>query len=102
MSDYEQRALVERAVQKCEAYAEEIMGEDVSTFTQTTMWDDGDFQVMVWHGKGHEEQPWRQDAEKVEYNHFEEEFVYADITRMVHRHTIQTNEAIVLEERRVS
>jgi len=55
-------------VQKCEHYADSEFSEE-AYFTQLTKWQDGDFRVMVWHGKGHEQQPYRQAYEKIEYVH---------------------------------
>lgn len=89
-------AAIEDAVEKCEAYADELFDGD-EHFTQITKWQDGDFRILVWHGKGHEQEPYRRRAEKVTYRHQVGAFVYVDFTHMIDHHTDEYHESIVLE-----
>jgi hypothetical protein len=90
-------ALVNAAVKRCERHAEELFDGDTS-FTQTTTWDDGDFRVLVWHGLGYDEEPYRQSAEKVTYNYEEGSIYYAEFTRYIDRHDDEYHESRRLED----
>jgi hypothetical protein len=83
-------------VSRCESYAGELFGGE-DQFTQVTKWQDGDFKVLVWHGKGHDESPYRSRAEKITYRHHDGLIVYADFTHRIDHHTDVYHESRVLE-----
>lgn len=83
-------------VAKCEEYADELFsGEEY--FTQITKWQDGDFRVLVHHGMGHKQEPYRRRAEKITYRHFDGMIVYSDETQMIDHHSDETHESEKLE-----
>ena len=88
---------IENVVSKCESYAEELFDDD-KYFTQVTKWQDGDFRVLVHHGKGYGDAPYRSRAEKVTYRHHDGVIVYVDETRLIDHHTDETHESRELEQ----
>ena len=83
-------------METCEAYAEALFDGD-EWFTQLTKWQDGDFRVLVWHGKGHAERPYRHRAEKITYRHHDGVIVYAEVTQRIDHHTDEYHESRHLE-----
>lgn len=87
---------IEDVVLKCETYAEECFDAE-EYFTQVTKWQDGDFRVLVHHGKGYEDAPYRKRAEKVTYHHHDGLIIYVEKTRMIDRHSDEIHESRELE-----
>lgn len=94
MADWDQ---IQTAVELCEEYADRLFDGDES-FTQVTKWDDGDFRVMVWHGKGwlDSDTP-AQVAERIVYKHFDGHVMYVEIERRPDRHQNLCRERKVLQ-----
>lgn len=90
---------IPRAVGLCREYADELFGGDPhERYTQVTAWTDGDFEVRVKHGKGHDMgTPRRRLEEVVTYRHFDGWVVYADQAELVDRHRFEYEETKRLE-----
>lgn len=85
-------------VSVCEDYAREKFPDDSEFYTSILRWRDGDFQVTVYHGKRHQDSPYRQDYEQVSYRHWDGVVVYSDETRYIDHRKNVVNEREELQE----
>ena len=73
------------SVNQCESYAEEYFDpesiENGDWFTDVNIWSDGDYRIEIRHGKGHHNNPYRQDLESIIYDHDTGRLAYVDLTR---------------------
>jgi len=89
------REEIDKLVEKCEKYAQEMFESD-EYFTQVTKWQDGDFRILVYHGKGYEtpdenqtkqDVPYAKSREQITYVKSDGHIMYVDKTRRVDRHS---------------
>lgn len=96
MSDKGVPEPIPEIVALCEEYAEELFEEE-EYYTGITKWQDGDFKVLVHRGKGHSDQPYRHDAEVIQYRHFDGLVVYSKITRYIDHKYLECHDQRELE-----
>lgn len=80
LSNHEITDVLLAAKEEVDEVFEEKIGRDVSSFTQITMWDDGDFRIMRWHGMGLDA-PRTQEAKLVEFKLEQGVVEYAHVRR---------------------
>lgn len=85
------------AVETCERFASDLFDGD-EFFTQVTKWKDGDFRVMVWHGMGYEQDPYKKRAQQVTYKHDDGAVVFSEFTHRFDRHHDEYLKSEVLVE----
>jgi len=105
MVEYGIREEIDELVEKCEEYAQEKFESD-EYFTQVTKWQDGDFRILVHHGKGYDtpdenqtkqDVPYAKNAEQITYIKSDGHIVYVDKTRRIDRHSDIIHESEELE-----